>query len=184
MAEGNGTESRPTDRVGRILYRISRALAIIGGVVLCGLAALTTVSIIGRSAFSAPIRGDFEFVAIGTGIAIFFCLPWCQMVRGNVIVDFFMSGAPVRAKTFCDTIGATLYLIIGGILTWRMIYGGIDMYKYSEMTLTVNFPRWSTFPLSVLLMAFLLIVTVYTIGRSIAETRAGHYFDQDQPVQD
>ena len=88
MAEGNGTESRPTDRVGRILYRISRALAIIGGVVLCGLAALTTVSIIGRSAFSAPIRGDFEFVAIGTGIAIFFCLPWCQMVRGNVIVDF------------------------------------------------------------------------------------------------
>lgn len=184
MSEGSETTARPTDPVGRVLYSISRVLAIAGGVVLCGLAGLTTVSIVGRAWFDAPIKGDFEYIAIGTGIAIFFSLPWCQMVRGNVIVDFFMQGAPVRAKTVCDTFGALLYLIIGGLLTWRMVYGGIDMYKYSEVTMTVNFPRWSTFPLSALLMAFLLVVTVYTIWRSIAETRAGRFFDETPPAQD
>jgi TRAP-type C4-dicarboxylate transport system permease small subunit len=184
MAEEGETMPRPTDAVGRLLYRISRVLAIFGGLMLCGLALLTTVSIIGRSGFDAPVKGDFEFVAIGTGVAIFSGLPWCQMVRGNVIVDFFMNSAPVRMKTLCDTMGGILYLVIGAILTWRMFFGGIDMYNYSELTLTTNFPRWTTFPISVLLMAFLLVVTVYTIGRSIAETRAGRFFDDDQPVHD
>jgi hypothetical protein len=43
--------------------------------------------------------------------------------------------------------------------------------------MTINFPRWTTFPPSVLLMSFLVIVIVYTIGRSIAELRAGRYLD-------
>lgn len=176
--------ARPTDPVGRILYDVSRVLAVIGGIVLCGLATLTTVSIIGRSAFDAPVKGDFEFVAIGTGVAIFFCLPWCQLTRGNVLVDFFMQSAPVRAKAFCDIISGGLYLFIGTLLTWRMIFGGLDMYNYSEMTLTSNFPRWTTFPLSVVLMAFLLVVTVYTIGRSIAETRAGRFFDEEHFIEE
>jgi TRAP-type C4-dicarboxylate transport system permease small subunit len=183
MSEESTEAARPTDPVGRVLYSISRVLAIIGGLVLCGLAVLTTVSIVGRSGFDAPVKGDFEFVAIGTGVAIFFCLPWCQLMRGNVFVDFFMQNSPLRAKTFCDAIGAILYLLIGSILTWRMVYGGIDMYNYSEMTLTVNFPRWSTFPLSVVLMSFLLVVTLYTVWRSIAETRAGRFFDQEPFIE-
>ena len=38
----------------------------------------------------------------------------------------------------CDALGALIYLIIGAILTWRMIYGGIDMYNYSEKSMTIN----------------------------------------------
>lgn len=184
MAEESRTTARPTDPVGRVLFRISRILAVFGGLILCGLAVLTAVSITGRAAFDAPVKGDFEFVAIGTGVAIFTCLPWCQMIRGNVIVDFFMYNAPVRAKTMCDAIGGLLYLVIGSLLTWRMFFGGIDMYNYSELTLTVNFPRWTTFPISVLLMTFLVVVTIYSIGRSIAETRAGRLFDDDQAPRD
>ncbi len=176
--------ARPTDPVGRVLFSIARVLAVLGGIVLCGVAMLTTISIIGRSGFDAPIKGDFEFVAIATGVAIFFCLPWCQMTRGNVLVDFFMQSAPVRAKAFCDVLGATLYLLIGGVLTWRMIFGGIDMYNYGELTLTVNFPRWTTFPVSIVLMTFLLVVTLYTIGRSIAEMRAGRFFDEDRVIEE
>jgi hypothetical protein len=51
------------------------------------------------------------------------------------------------------------------------------MYRYSERTMTINFPRWTTFPVSVLLMMFLVVVVVYTIWRSVAETRAGRFFD-------
>ena len=58
-----------------------------------------------------PVPGDFELVAIGTGLAVFAFLPWCQMTRGNVLVDFFMSAAPVRAKTVCDVIGGVFYLV-------------------------------------------------------------------------
>ena len=179
MAESNGTTSRPTDPVGRALYFVARILAIIGGFVLSALAAITTVSIIGRAIPGVgPIYGDFEIVAIGTGIAVFCFLPWCQLNRGNVVVDFFMTAAPTRAKTFFDTLGAAMYFVIATLLTWRMIFGGIEMYETHEKSLTLNFPRWSTFPLSIILMGFLVIVITYTVGRSAAETRAGRYFNE------
>lgn len=178
MAESVDFVSRPTDPVGRILFTASRWLAIAGGVLLCILATLNTISVSGRAAFSAPVPGDFELIAIGTGLAVFCFLPYCQITRGNVIVDFFMSQAPTRAKTVCDAIGGLTYLAIGVTLTWRMVYGGMDMYNYSEKSMTINFPRWTTFPLSVLLLSFLVVVIAYTIGRSIAETRAGRMFDE------
>ena len=173
-------DARPTDPVGREVFRIARGIAILGGFVLCAMSLLTTVSVFRRSAFDAPIPGDFELIAIGTGLAVFAFLPYCQITRGNVIVDFFMGPAPVRAKIFCDIVGGLLYVAIGALLTWRMVYGGLDMYNYNESTMTIGFPRWTTFPISILLMAFLVVVTIYTIGRGIAEFRAGHFFDSSQ----
>jgi TRAP-type C4-dicarboxylate transport system permease small subunit len=179
MAEGSSSGFRPTDPVGRMLFAISRVLAVLGGLVLFGMAGLTAVSVTGRAAFSAPIPGDFELVSIGIGVSIFAFLPYCQITRSNVIVDFFMVRASTRVKALCDTVGALVYLVIGAILTWRLTLGGLDMYHYSERTMTINFPRWTTFPISVLLMMFLVVVIAYTVWRSIAEARAGRFFDQD-----
>ena len=63
-----------------------------------------------------------------------------------------------------------------------MIFGGLDMYNYAEKSMTINFPRWTTFPPSILMLGFLVIVIAYTLWRSIAETRAGRFFnDPDGP---
>ena len=59
-----------------------------------------------------------------------------------------------------------------------MIFGGLDMYNYNELSMTINFPRWTTFPVSIMMLGFLAIVIAYTIGRSVSELRAGRYFDE------
>lgn len=177
MSELFTEHARPADPVGRVLYSIAKWLAIFGGLVLCAMALLTSVSVVGRSVFLQPVPGDFELVAIGTGLAVFAFLPWCQLVRGNVLVDFFMSAAPLGLRIFADIVGGLVYLLIAALLTWRMYFGGWDMYEYNELSMTINFPRWTTFPISILMMGFLTVVIVYTIGRSIAEMRAGRYFD-------
>ncbi len=178
MTEDPKNPEIPSDPFGRWLHHIARWLAIAGGIMLCVLAALTTISVTGRSALSEPVPGDFELVAIGTGLAVFAFLPWCQLNRGNVLVDFFMVRAPARARLLCDLVGSCFYLVIGVVLTWRMIYGGIDMYNYAEKSMTINFPRWTTFPPSIIMMAFLVIVIAYTVARSCRELRAGRYFDE------
>jgi TRAP-type C4-dicarboxylate transport system permease small subunit len=175
-------ETRPADPVGRVLYRISATLAALGGLILSAMAVLTTASVGGRWLFSEPIRGDFELVAIGTGIGIFAFLPYCQLMRGNIVVDFFMSAAPVRARTIADVVGGLMFLVIAIVLTWRLYLGGWDMHEYNELSMTINFPRWTSFPIAFVLLCFLVVVIVYTIGRSIAETRAGRYFDDDAPA--
>jgi len=178
MSEQVEKITRPTDPVGRVIYQIAQALAILGGVLLCAMAALTVVSISGRVALSAPVPGDFELVAIGTGLAVFAFLPWCQLSRSNVLVDFFMTKAPVRARIVADIAGGICYLLIAALLTWRLTFGAIDMRHYGEVTMTINFPRWTTFPVAVALLAFLVVVIAYTLGRSVAELRAGRYFDE------
>jgi len=70
------------------------------------------------------------------------------------------------------------HLVLAAELTWRMIFGGLDMYNYNELSMTINFPRWTTFPISIAMLGFLTIVIAYTIGRSIAGSRAGRYFDR------
>jgi len=177
MAEQFEQNTRPTDAVGRVLYSISKWMAVFGGMLLFILAILTTISVFGRKFLNSPVQGDFELVAIGTGVAVFACLPYCQIARGNVLVDFFMDKAPVRAKTFADICASLIYLAVGFMLTWRMIFGAFDMYNVNEVSMTIGFPRWTTFPISIVFMTFLVIIIVYTVGRSIAETRAGKYFE-------
>jgi TRAP-type C4-dicarboxylate transport system permease small subunit len=178
VSEIGDTKARPIDPVGRVLYLISRWMAVFGGVILFILAILTTISVFGRKFLDAPVPGDFELVAIGTGVAVFACLPYCQLMRGNVLVDFFMNNAPTRAKTIADIIAGLIFLAIGLMLTWRMIYGAIDMHDVNEVSMTIGFPRWSTFPISIVFMSFLVIIIIYTLGRSIAETRANRYFNE------
>ena len=178
MSEIGDTKARPKDPVGRVLYLISKWMAVFGGVILFILAILTTISVFGRKFLDAPVPGDFELVAIGTGVAVFACLPYCQLMRGNVLVDFFMNNAPTRAKTIADIIAGLIFLAIGLMLTWRMIYGAIDMYDVNEVSMTIGFPRWSTLPISIVFMSFLVIIIIYTLGRSIAETRANRYFNE------
>ena len=178
MSEFAETSTRPTDPVGRVLYQIAKWLAVCGGVILFAMAVLTTISVTGRAALSAPIAGDFELVAIGTGLAVFAFLPWCQLERGNVLVDFFMAKTPVRTRVLADIVGGIFYILIASLLTWRLVFGAIDMYQYNEVTMTINFPRWTTFPISVALLGFLVVVIAYTIGRSVAEWRAGRFFDE------
>ena len=178
MSELADTNTRPTDPVGRVLYLISKWMAVFGGVLLFILAILTTVSVFGRKFLDAPVPGDFELVAIGTGIAVFACLPYCQLMRGNVLVDFFMNNAPTRAKTIADIVAGLIFLAVGSMLTWRMVYGAIDMHEVNEVSMTIGFPRWTTFPISILFMSFLVVIIIYTIGRSVAETRANRYFNE------
>lgn len=171
MEDGFTESGPPTDRVGRVLYRIARLLTICGGILLLAVAVLTAVSITGRATSIGPIPGDFELVAIGTGVCIFSFLPYCQLMRGNVLVDFFTEKAPRSVKAFLEGVSGLMYLAIATLLTWRLIFGGLDMYKYHETSITVGFPRWTTIPLSVLLMAFLVIVIAYTVWRSFSEMR-------------
>ncbi len=172
MSESCDFQSRPADPVGRALFKVTRIFALLGGLVLFAMALLTAVSVTGRSFINLPVTGDFELIAIGTGVAVFAFLPYCQLMRENVIVDFFLSGAPFRVKAFFDTVGNLIYAAIITLLTWRTGLGGIDLYRDDQMTMVLEIPRWWTFPAAILCLVLLLAVCVYTVVRSNNETRA------------
>lgn len=172
MAEAGEPTARPTDPVGRALFTITRVFAILGGLVLCAMALLTTVSVTGRSFLNAPVIGDFELIAIGNGVCVFAFLPYCHLTKQNVLVDFFLNSAPGHVKSFFDTVSNFIFTVIIAIMTWRMSIGGRDLYEADEMTLIMEIPRWWTFPAALVCLLLLLAVCLYSFFRSLHEMRA------------
>ena len=171
MSEIGNSHARPTDPVGRVLYSITRAFALFGGFVICAMAVLTTVSVIGRAFFNAPVSGDFELIAIGTGVGVFAFLPYCQLIRENVVGDVFLSMLPFRVNAVVGGLGSLVYGLIIALMAWRTSLGGIDLYNVEETTLILAIPRWWTFPLAIVCLVLLGVVCAYTLVRSVRETR-------------
>ena len=163
--------SARSEHVGRALYRAATGIALLGGLVLFALTLLTVISVVGRAAFSAPIPGDFELVELGMAVAIFSFLPYCQIVRGNVIVDLFTSKASPRTRALLDGIGNLLFTAIAAVLTWRVAVGGIEIRSYRETTMVLQVPVWWGYVPAVAFLAFLTVVCAYTVWRSALEYR-------------
>jgi len=148
---------------------IAKTLALVGGIVVGAMAVLTTASVAARTFIGFPIPGDYELVGIMNGVAVFAFLPYCQITLSNIVVDFFMDRASARAKSFCNAIGSLLYFGLACLLTWRLIYGAFDMYKYYEQTATLSIPRWITFPFDIACMFVLIAVTIHTLIQASSE---------------
>ncbi|OGA13351.1 MAG: hypothetical protein A3G25_04660 [Betaproteobacteria bacterium RIFCSPLOWO2_12_FULL_63_13] len=156
-----------------MLYGVSRILALTGGILACAMALLMSGSVAGRAVVGYPIPGDYEITGVINGTAIFAFLPYCQLMRANVIVDFFTGRASARAKAALDAFGSLLFLAIGVLLTWRLVVGGMDLYKNSDVTPTLSFPLWVTLPFDIACMVVLVLVTGYTLAQNVADLRFG-----------
>jgi TRAP-type C4-dicarboxylate transport system permease small subunit len=173
MDEGTGDRARPTDPVGRALFGIARLLAIVGGVLVSITAVMVTVSVTGRYLFAAPIPGDYDLIAIICGCAVFAFLPYCQMIRGNVVVDFFTTNISPMAKAVLDAFGMLLYLLVAILFTWRFYFGGLELYHNAEVLANFNFYRWWTVPFDIVCMIILILVIAYTFVREVGAAREG-----------
>lgn len=145
---------------------LCRFFAAIGGVVLVAMMLITVASVLRRTLLGAPIPGDFELVELGSAVAIFCFLPWCQVTGGNVLVDFFTANSDPRNNHRLEAVGDLLYLLIAALLAWRLFHGGAEMREYGEQTMVLRIPLWWGFP--IILPAMLLLVA------TCAATTIGH----------
>jgi TRAP-type C4-dicarboxylate transport system permease small subunit len=173
VSEASNDGTRPADPVGRVLYRVSDGLAVVGGFLCCVMAVLVTVSVTGRYLFASPVPGDYDLLGIIGGCAIFAFLPYCQIKRGNIVVDFFTTGVSPRNRSMLDSVGSVLYLIIASLFTWRLYFGAIELYETSEVLAVLNFYRWWTLPFSLFCMVVLIAAIAYGLIRDIGDVRKG-----------
>ncbi|WP_349367584.1 TRAP transporter small permease subunit [Salinarimonas sp.] len=180
----NATAKRPTaalTAVGILLERVSGAVAVLGGVALLGMIVVSVISIVGRSILpgladlvglefrAASIPGDVELVQIGTGVAVFSFLPFCQLRRGNVIVDFFTAGARLRVRAALDLVGNLIFTALAALIAWRLVYGLQDKLAYNDTTMVLRLPEAYPFAYGVACAWLLAIVCAYTVWRSAEE---------------
>ena len=128
--------------IRRALEKTSHYLAMIGGVALIAMALITMVSILGRVLLGRPIPGDIELAQLLTAFAISSFLPWCQVQKGHVVIDFFTAYLRQHLQDRLQRLGFFCLAIILGVLAWRTMRAVSSALETSETSMILSIPIW------------------------------------------
>ncbi|MFN0182545.1 MAG: TRAP transporter small permease [Aquabacterium sp.] len=157
----------------RLLESLARLCAVAAGVLLTTITLMTCVSVIGRNTTGWTLVGDFELSASAAGAAIALFLPWCQMQRGHIIVDFFTNRASLATQARLDRLGALLMAAMMGLMAWRSTIGGLNAWKSQSGSMMLGFPEW---------IVYCGIVPPLVLAALVALTQALRGFDAKAPA--
>ena len=126
---------------------IARVMAVIGGLLLLAVIALTVISITGRALMPlglglGPIRGIYDLTEIGIGAAVFAFLPWCQLRNAHAAVDLFKPAYGTVVNRILDVVIDLGMLLIAVVGAWRLYLGMLDKQRYGETTFIMQLPVW------------------------------------------
>jgi TRAP-type C4-dicarboxylate transport system permease small subunit len=149
------------------IERVSAVIAVLGGLLLLSMAGLVVVSVIGRGFFNSPVNGDFELVSMGTAIAVFTFLPYCQARRGNIYVDTFTTWLPTRAAAVVDAFWDVIYAGTVAVLAGCLVEGAIEHYRSGQTTMLLQLVIWPAIAISAALMILLTLVALTTAVKRV-----------------
>ncbi len=145
----------------KLLDLLAKLCAVLAGVMLTGITLMTCLSLLGRNTVGITLVGDFELTGVATGAAVALFLPWCQLRRGNIIVDFFTAKASERATTRLDRFGALLLGAAMAVLAWRTVLGGLNAYTTHSGTMMLGFPEWIVYAAMLPPMALTAVIGLW-----------------------
>ena len=151
-----------------LLGRLCSALALLGGTVLLGATLVTLASVGSRYFLNDPIVGDFEIVQVAVAVCIALFLPYCQLRRGNIVVDFFTTGVRPRTRNVLDAVGALLLAAMVGLLGVRAAAGAASVHESGDTSMLMGIPLWWTYALIVPGLLLTAVVGVVTARESLA----------------
>jgi TRAP-type C4-dicarboxylate transport system permease small subunit len=144
----------------RLLDRLARLLALLGGALAVCLALLVSTSITLRALGLGGVRGDFEFVQMGVALIVFAFMPWCQARRGNVMVDSFTAKLPKRFQAALDALWEVVFAVMMGLIAWRLGVGAMEAAKSATTTMVLLLPIAPAIAACALLAGFTALVAL------------------------
>lgn len=156
----------------RVLETLAKVSAVLAGVLLTLITLMTCASLIGRNTIGWTLVGDFELTGVATGAAIALFMPWCQVRRGNIIVDFFTTKASESTNARLDRLGALLLAITFALLAWRTTLGGINAFLTHSESQMLGFPLW---------VVYVAMVPPFVLAAFIGLWQAANGFPADVP---
>jgi TRAP-type C4-dicarboxylate transport system permease small subunit len=144
----------------KLLAVLAQACAILAGVILTTITLMTCVSLIGRNTMGVTLVGDYELTAAATGAAVALFLPWCQLSRNNITLDFFTARLSTKANDGLDRLGSALLCTVLLLLAWRTAVGGWNALRAGGTTMMLGFPEWIVYAVMVPPMALTAVIAL------------------------
>src|SRR5665647_380571 len=135
-----GSDKGVLSTAERYVALFSKVLFWIAGAGLVGMTALVVGDVIGIKIFSKPIPGGIEFVSFLAAVAIAFGVPFTQVMRGHVAVDFIVETFPRRLKLVIECLTVFLSVVLFALLmVYSFRYAGL-LRTSGEVSMTQKIP--------------------------------------------
>ena len=145
----------------KTLASLAKLCAILAGLLLTVITLMTCASLIGRNTMGITITGDFELTGVAAGAAIALFMPFCQLQRGNIIVDFFSAKFSDKTNANLDRLGALLLALVFALLAWRTSLGGLNSWRTNSETQIIGFPEWVAYASMVPPFVLTMVIALY-----------------------
>lgn len=144
----------------KLLSFLAQACAVVAGLLLTAITLVTCLSLIGRNTTGQTLVGDYELTAVAAGAAVALFMPWCQMRREHIIVDFFTSRMPASVNALLDRFGALVLAVVMGLLAWRTSIGALSAFSTQTTTMMLGFPEWIVYTAMVPPLALTAVIAL------------------------
>lgn len=144
----------------------------LAGVLLTAITLVTCLSLIGRNTTGQTLVGDYELTAVAAGAAVALFMPWCQLKREHIIVDFFTARLSAGANALLDRFGALVLAIVMGLLAWRTGIGALSAHSSQTTTMMLGFPEWIVYTAMVPPLALTAVIALVQTFSSAALEQA------------
>ena len=146
-----------------VAARLAFALALVSGLSLLAIIALTLADIVGRK-LGCPLRGAIDIAQLLAGVSTATALPYVTALKGHIAVEFFFQRLPPRRRVFWDTISRLAVITFFLYLAITAFQQGSRLLAKHAVGLSIAIPifwiQWvmaAAFCLTILVVAFNLM---------------------------
>lgn len=163
----------PRRGAAMLVERAATLWALAGGMVVLGVVAINTWSVLGQALARRPFAGTVELTELGVAVAVFAFLPYCQLMGANVTADIFTARAGPRAIAAFALAASIVALGFSLLLAQRMYLGLLDQQAFRYTTAILQVRIWWAFVPMVGSLLLLAAASAVTLGEAAAKTARG-----------
>ncbi|MEM0923905.1 MAG: TRAP transporter small permease subunit [Pseudomonadota bacterium] len=166
------------DSLGRAVAWAAEIWALLAGVILLAIVAVTTINV---AAFSADrvarnwggsvgaLPGYEDFVRLAVSAAVLMLLPYCQLRRGHIAVDLLAGRLPASLRLGLERIWTFGIAALALALAWAMVFGMLEARADGALSRVLGWQEW---PFYMPGIASLLLWALVALTQPL-EARAG-----------
>ena len=136
MSPLSGTSARTG-----FLRGLTHAMAVVGGLAVVGMIAVTVVDVVGRQ-FGHSVKGAYDLVRVLGAVAMACALPLTKAVKGHIAIEYFFQKMGRRGRAVTDTAMRLVLLALFALLTWQFALQGFNFLQSGEVTTTLHMPMF------------------------------------------
>ena len=155
--------------VDRYIVLFSKVLFWIAGAGLVGMLLLIVADVIGIKILSRPVPGGIEYVSFLAVVAIAGAVPFTQVMKGHVAVDFIVEMFPRRAKLIIDAIMTFFSVCLFALMTWYSFKYAGGLRSSGEVSMTEKIPFYPFVYGMAICFVALLLVLIMDLVKSITK---------------